>query len=545
VTKWVTEEMARGRREEQAGYAAAGAQVSAMPPGRPDEQLDWDKGRDGARGDAVWKGESGAGYAKLHEEVYDEEGERIGTMRDEPLLRLLMRYDEMESGAQGVTDVRGVRVEMDKAERRLMWGTTGSAVEGAKVARVAAMLHIVHHFTDVAATDGSKGRVWAEDRKRWETRVACGAYTGIQPGDVRGGETLGAAAARWVGEGMQGMSLPEWFEVVDAELAAVLMYLQTVVADAEVGEGGTEGRRCLIMSDCKGAMQMIEQAWRGTGVAGLGRAKRGGILEAICRLRERLGMVVFMYVPAHRGASTSAMADAVAKAHLCNRLREGEAEWLRRKLLTQREGRAFGYELMGDGGAVAPWHDGVFDIHRDAVGAWVRGREAGRVRTGAAAKGTVLVDVARLGLVDTEGNGEWWGEVMRGTGAAQEVERREGRTREVAEEEAESVRRDNVRCGVAAAMRNGGEVRRVTHDAWHEGEVGRERAGGEWGKACRREAGSHCSWARGWRWRRDNTATGDGRDAGEGVGRVWTGLGLCSLLRRTSSAAGASRWMRR
>ena len=90
-------------------------------------------------------------------------------------------------------------------------------------------------------------------------------------------EGLREAAERWVGEGMQGMGLPAWFEVVDAELAAVLLYLHRVVAEAEGSGVGTEERRCLVMSDCKGAMRMIEQAWRGGGVAGLAKAKRGGI----------------------------------------------------------------------------------------------------------------------------------------------------------------------------------------------------------------------------------------------------------------------------
>ena len=40
------------------------------------------------------------------------------------------------------------------------------------------------------------------------------------------------------------------------------------------------------------------------------------MIEAICALRARLGHVSMMWIPAHRGSSASAYADALAKAHL-------------------------------------------------------------------------------------------------------------------------------------------------------------------------------------------------------------------------------------
>ena len=195
----------------------------------------------------------------------------------------------------------------------------------------------------MAATDGSKGEVWVEGRGEWETRVACGVYEGAQPGEVREGERGEEAAARWVGEGMWGMGLPAWFEVMDAELMGVLAYLERVVGRAEA-EGTAGEKRVLVMCDCKGAMTAIESAWRGGGVDELRRAKRGGILEAICRLRAKLELVVFMYTPAHRGASMSAYADAVAKAYLQERVCGEIAGWLRRLLITNRQGRKFSYE---------------------------------------------------------------------------------------------------------------------------------------------------------------------------------------------------------
>ena len=194
---------------------------------------------------------------------------------------------------------------------------------------------------------------------------------------------------------MWGGGLPAWYEVVDAELMGILAYLQEVEARAKEAAGqGAAGRRCLVMSDCKGALELVEWAWRRGGTRGMERHKRGGILEAICRVRARLGLVVTMYIPAHRGSSMSAYADAAAKTSLEKGMEEAEAEWLREKRIEERVGREFGYELRGGDGVVAPWHDAIFGMAREATGAWVRAREAGRVRTGAAATGTVLVDTA-------------------------------------------------------------------------------------------------------------------------------------------------------
>ena len=140
----------------------------------------------------------------MHSDLYDGDGRRTATLRDEPLTRMLLRHDKMESGAAGVQDALGRDVTMDAKERKLLWGKVSSNTESAKVGRVAAQLHIVHHFTHVAATDGSRGAVWVPERGKWETRVACGVYEGAQPGERRTGESADEAAGRWVGEGMWG-----------------------------------------------------------------------------------------------------------------------------------------------------------------------------------------------------------------------------------------------------------------------------------------------------------------------------------------------------
>ena len=115
---------------------------------------------------------------------------------------------------------------------------------------------------------------------------------------------------RQLAGGMRSMRLPDHYEVVDAELAAMLMVLRETAQEAGAGE-----KRCLIMSDCEAALGMAEEAWRKERREYGGKG-RGAILEAICTYREQLGGVVMMYAPAHRGGWANAAADAAAKAGL-------------------------------------------------------------------------------------------------------------------------------------------------------------------------------------------------------------------------------------
>ena len=72
----------------------------------------------------------------------------------------------------------------------------------------------------------------------------------------------------------------------------------------------------LVMSDCKPAMQQIEDAWRAGGMRVGATAGSDAMLEEICTHRARLGGVVVMYTPGHRGISPNEYADAAAKAHV-------------------------------------------------------------------------------------------------------------------------------------------------------------------------------------------------------------------------------------
>ena len=89
-----------------------------------------------------------------------------------------------------------------------------------------------------------------------------------------------------------------------------------VVMERESDAGRLAERRVLVLSDCAGALQLIETAWR-RGVAVTGReGSCGALLEEICAHRRRLGIVVMMYTPGHSGISANEYADMAAKAHV-------------------------------------------------------------------------------------------------------------------------------------------------------------------------------------------------------------------------------------
>ena len=99
-------------------------------------------------------------------------------------------------------------------------------------------------------------------------------------------------------------------DTMQAELTAILTYLQQIASQADAGE-----RRVLIMSDCLNALRAIEETWRGEG-APYRQRSGGGAMEAINTLREQLERVVFIYVPSHSGVVPNAYADGIAKAYL-------------------------------------------------------------------------------------------------------------------------------------------------------------------------------------------------------------------------------------
>ena len=319
--------------------------------------------------------------------------------KEDSVARLMMRDLMWEDGRlAALRDATGVDVAMDAGERKVLAESNGK--ENAAAGRVAACLHMRQHFTDAWATDGSKAKVRLG--RRVETRVACGATEGALPTEAEWlGEPADSRMRRSLGMGMRGMRLPANLEVVDAELVGVLMALRATVA-----KGGAAQRRVLIMSDSLTALEMMEAAWR-KGVRWQGEgAGRAPLLHAINTERERLGLVVMMWVPAHAGVAANAAADAVAKAHLRDEEEVDVVHMLRGYL---PEGR-FLRVARGEKGGGAVMFGGGYEATKVAVGWAIQEAEARRA-------GSTAVDRGRLGP-EWEPREEWrWTGVWERTGA--------------------------------------------------------------------------------------------------------------------------------
>ena len=59
-------------------------------------------------------------------------------------------------------------------------------------------------------------------------------------------------------------TLPDDWQVIDAEMFAVLAYLRKMATSEDAAD-----RRCLVLSDCKPALQQIEAAYRKGSLEGL------------------------------------------------------------------------------------------------------------------------------------------------------------------------------------------------------------------------------------------------------------------------------------
>ena len=174
-------------------------------------------------------------------------------------------------------------------------------------------MHLRHHFTHAAACDASLVKSAGGRR-----RLAVGIYSGVPTADDKAGGRWETEEQR-VGRGLWGAGVPANWEVCDAELYAILMYLRMVVYEREWQSGPVGERRVLVLSDSAAALQLIETAWR-AGVTRTGReGSCGPLLEEICAHRSegrRLGVVVTMYVPGRSEISANEYADMAAKGHI-------------------------------------------------------------------------------------------------------------------------------------------------------------------------------------------------------------------------------------
>ena len=424
------ERMRRDTEESGTEEARRARGGMPLPEGRPNEDVWWDPEEENlSRGKGIWRGS------------LSEEGE--AEVVQDPLLRLMMEWHEFsrEKGRATVRAADGTRVRMDDQEAGIM-AKSRSDKEDTKVLGPAMALHMVHHFTDVWATDGSRSVEMGEDGRN-RTVVGAGAYQGRQSVPRRGNVDVDEWRREQFEAGLRCARLPDHYQVVDAELAAILLVLQEAAAQADAAE-----RKCLIMSDCTGALKMVEAAWRGER-EGYAKRGRGAMLEAICTAREALQLVVTMYVPAHRGNWANGVADAAAKAgtgrahgDISERILAGVRWRVTVQTIEERdeEGRAH-HEV---------WDDRAFKTMREATGWWIRGEERRRL---APHHDTRMVDVEKIGRPWAPTTpGRRWEAVWESTGAGARVEKE---ANEEGDEEDENGDTDveKRRVGVAMAAR--------------------------------------------------------------------------------------------
>ena len=230
----------------------------------------------------------------------------------------LWARDMWLEGQETIRTRSGRGVRLDDGNVKALRGNVALR-ESSNAMKVTMDLHTTHMFTHAFATDGSKaeGRrgntaygLWSgADMERWGAERETGAEMLVAD------ENVERAA---VGAGLEGGRLPSTWEVVDAEMYAVFRALLRVYREA-VSEGGERAaRECrvLVLTDCQSAMRQIEKGWRQKETRHEGKGDRRAMLEAICRIRARLGTCVLCYVPAHEGCSPNEYADACAKSHL-------------------------------------------------------------------------------------------------------------------------------------------------------------------------------------------------------------------------------------
>jgi hypothetical protein len=80
---------------------------------------------------------------------------------------------------------------------------------------------------------------------------------------------------------------------------------------------GGEAKRCLILLDCKAALEEIEREYRGCAPDKADRhALHSAIVHQLHRIEQLGGYTIFMWTPGHAGISPNAVADAIAKQYL-------------------------------------------------------------------------------------------------------------------------------------------------------------------------------------------------------------------------------------
>jgi ribonuclease HI len=236
----------------------------------------------------------------------------------DPVTRVFARHLHLETGGEEGT-IGGRRVSMDAQGTRVLTGKNAATAdrETGEAMRVAAAIHARTHFTHVAATDGSR-----RDNRATESETSYGIWWGadvIREGaerregmaELECTEEQGRGA---IAQGLEGGRLPDNWDVLDAELYAIFRALKRVHVESKRRKENPKEKRLLVLTDCKSAIEILEQAWRRERVKTWG--DRARLVEAICNVRKEIGVCVLCKVQSHVGVAPNEYADAAAKAHL-------------------------------------------------------------------------------------------------------------------------------------------------------------------------------------------------------------------------------------
>eukprot|EP00965_Chrysotila_dentata_P202815 6181337-Pleurochrysis_carterae.AAC.1 len=172
---------------------------------------------------------------------------------------------------------------------------------------VAMSLHERHSFHVAVATDGAK-KGGAKDRAETQrlSETTCGMWQGPESAEIirrkrreatalqerLGGVLNQTDKLRAVEQGILSGRLGDSATVAEAELFAIFALLRKVQGQQDLGGYGNEKARVLIMLDCLTGLRIIE--------------------KAITSVREKLGTVIFAWIPSHVGIVPNRMADNIA-----------------------------------------------------------------------------------------------------------------------------------------------------------------------------------------------------------------------------------------
>ena len=248
-------------------------------------------------------------------------------------------------------------------------------------------LNLLHDFDEVAATDASVKGDGTDDRT-----TAIGIYEGphslsdigmtedqintyytrIQADEICKHQ-YDAVTAVQVKQGCYGMATPSDWDITQAELYAILVYLRRI--RSRYDEQRASKLRILIISDCRNGLGRIETAYRSG--APSGRGNHDATIECICALIAQFDTVVTLWVPGHSGACMNSYADACAKAHT-EKISDDESEEIMMSIARQVKSRpcVYRYQVNGPGAQTRMKDSSVYKSAKAGARKWVTARQS-------------------------------------------------------------------------------------------------------------------------------------------------------------------------